>query len=202
VAGGAPGRPPRARRARRPAPPRRPDGPARRALHRRRRPHGGGARRPRPRRARRPAPRLRAAPGARRRDFTRVVGNPGWSGFRQRPTPGATAFEALVVEAERLDDALPVGFRPCFVKVDVEGAELEVLEGALETLRRHRPVVAFEHGAGSADHHGTEPGDVHALLTERAGLRIYDLEGRGPLARPAFEAIYATGRTTNFVARS
>ena len=136
------------------------------------------------------------------RTFTRVVGNPGWSGFRRRPTPGATGFETLTVEVERLDDALPAGFRPSFVKVDVEGAELEVLEGALQTLADHRPVVAFEHGLGSADHYGTEPGDVHALLTERAGLRIYDLDGNGPLSRAQFAAIYAEQRTTNFVARS
>ena len=32
---------------------------------------------------------------------------PGWSGFRQRPTPHAERFERLTVEVERLDDALP-----------------------------------------------------------------------------------------------
>lgn len=136
------------------------------------------------------------------REFTRVVGNPGWSGFRRRPTPNATGFEQLTVQTERLDDALPEGFRPCFVKIDVEGAELEVLEGALHTLKTHKPVVAFEHGLGSADHYGTEPGDVHALLTERAGLRIYDLDGTGPLSRNDFETTYEDQRRTNFVARA
>lgn len=136
------------------------------------------------------------------REFTRVVGNPGWSGFRQRPTPNATGFERFTVQTERLDDALPDGFRPAFIKIDVEGAELEVLTGALQTLTDHKPVVAFEHGLGSADHYGTEPGDVHALLTERAGLRIYDLDGDGPLSRAQLEAISAEQRTTNFVARA
>ena len=136
------------------------------------------------------------------RAFTHVVGNPGWSGFRQRPTPHAEAFVPMTVEVERLDDALPDSFRPAFIKIDVEGAELEVLQGALETLKAYRPVVAFEHGFGSADHYGTEPGDVHSLLTRDARLRIYDLAGDGPYSVAAFRRAFAEGLRVNFVARS
>jgi FkbM family methyltransferase len=45
------------------------------------------------------------------------------------------------VEVRRLDD---LGLEPGFVKVDVEGAELPVLRGLAETLRRQRPVVLLE----------------------------------------------------------
>jgi FkbM family methyltransferase len=49
--------------------------------------------------------------------------------------------------------------RIAFVKVDVEGAELAVLQGGTETLRRHQPVLLLEiehrhldkYGVGSAD---------------------------------------------------
>jgi FkbM family methyltransferase len=136
------------------------------------------------------------------RPFTHVVGNPGWSGFRQRPTPHAERFERLTVEVERLDDALPEGFQPVFVKVDVEGAELEVLQGALETLKAYKPVVAFEHGFGSADHYGTEPADVYSLLTVEARLRIYDLAGDGPYSLAEFRRAFAEGLRVNFVRRS
>ena len=134
------------------------------------------------------------------RSFTHVVGNPGWSGFRRRPTPGASGFETLDVPVDRLDDALPEGFRPAFVKLDVEGAELEVLRGALETLRACRPVVAFEHGLGSADHYGTDPGDVFALLVDRAGLRIFDLDGAGPYDLERFRTAFHERERVNFVA--
>ena len=135
------------------------------------------------------------------REFTRVVGNPGWSGFRQRPTPDAVRFERLQVPVATLDEALPDGFAPTFVKLDVEGAELEVLRGGLETLRRHRPTLTFEHGLGSADHYGTDPGEVFALLTEQAGLRVFDLDGtRYDLA--AFRETFAEGLRVNFVAHA
>lgn len=45
----------------------------------------------------------------------------------------------------RLDNFVTsLGLRPEFVKVDVEGAEVFVIEGMLEILRSHRPVLMLE----------------------------------------------------------
>lgn len=135
-----------------------------------------------------------------RREFVRVVDDPGWSGFRERPVPGADRVERIQVEVERLDDALPADMRPVLVKIDVEGAELEVLEGARRTLTEHRPVVVFEHGLGSADHYGTEPEHVWDLLSD-LGYEVRGLDGQGPYDRAAFGAIFRAGERVNFVAR-
>lgn len=137
------------------------------------------------------------------RTFSRIPDDPGWSGFRVRPLPGRTeapSAEELVVATERLDDALPPGVRPAFLKIDVEGAEAHLLRGAGRTLREHRPLIAFEHGSGSAEHHGTGPGDVHDLLF---ALRyaIEGLDGDGPFDRDAFCALFASGERVNFLAR-
>ena len=65
-----------------------------------------------------------------RREFIHVVEQPGWSGLAARPTPAGGPAEALLVQCERLDDVLPDGVRPAFVKIDVEGAEALVLRAA------------------------------------------------------------------------
>jgi FkbM family methyltransferase len=135
------------------------------------------------------------------REFVHVLDEPGWSGFEARPTPGGSAVETITVRCERLDDALPAGIRPELIKIEVEGAEEEVLRGATETLRRHRPIVAFEHGAGSADHYGTTPLRIHELFTGELGYAIHGLDGDGPYAAERFAEIVSSGERVNFVAR-
>ena len=133
--------------------------------------------------------------------FTYVVDEPSFSGLRRRQYAGPRKLEELTVRTERLDDALPEGYVPRFVKVDVEGAERLVFEGAIETLRRYRPIVFFEHGQGASDYYGTRPGDVYRLLVEEAGMRIFDTDGRGPYAEAEFEAVFSAP-IWNFVAHA
>jgi FkbM family methyltransferase len=138
---------------------------------------------------------------AAQRSFTHVLDAPAWSGLARRPTPGGGPVDQLTVSCERLDDVLPAGVSPAFLKIDVEGAEEEVLAGAAETLTRHRPLVAFEHGAGSAEYFGTTPERLHALLCAELGYRIQGLDGDGPYDIGRFARIFASGERVNFVAR-
>jgi len=52
---------------------------------------------------------------------------------------------------------------PKTITLRLEGAEEQVLHGALETIRRHRPVVVFEN-SNSAAEYGTRPDDVFEML--------------------------------------
>jgi FkbM family methyltransferase len=135
-------------------------------------------------------------------EFTHVKSHSGYSGLRERPYPGKEELERIQVHIERLDDALPEGFVPSFVKIDVEGAEGKVLAGAIATLERHRPVVAFEHGKGAASVYGTTPADIHTLLVDRARLRIFDMDGGGPYSRDQLEETFELGTYWNFFAHA
>jgi hypothetical protein len=44
----------------------------------------------------------------------------------------------------KLDDLVPTLKHVDFIKIDVEGAELEVLKGALELIGRNKPVLIIE----------------------------------------------------------
>jgi FkbM family methyltransferase len=122
--------------------------------------------------------------------FVHVTNRPAYSGLRERELPPEATTDEIRVRVERLDDALPDGFEPDFVKVDVEGGELQVFRGAIETLRRYRPTIWFEHGIGGADRYGTRPTEVYDLLAEDVGLRIFDADGTGPYSRAQFEEVF------------
>jgi FkbM family methyltransferase len=123
--------------------------------------------------------------------FTHVLDASTRSGLRQREDldESLTRVRKITVPTERLDDVLQESYIPALIKVDVEGAELQVLRGAVGTLERHRPVVIFEHGVGGADLYGALSTDLFDLL-DGCGMRIFDLEGDGPYSRERFEATF------------
>jgi FkbM family methyltransferase len=134
--------------------------------------------------------------------FTYVRTDAAYSGFKEREYPRAERLEKIEVRTEQLDGALPAGYVPHLIKIDVEGAEQQVLEGAIGTIRSHRPIVIFEHGRGSAEYYGTGPSDIFELLSGQAGLRIFDLDGKGPYDLSEFERIFQLGGIWNFVAHA
>jgi FkbM family methyltransferase len=136
--------------------------------------------------------------------FARVRAAEAWSGLVFRPLPGNVEpdVEEMDVALEALDEALPAGFAPALIKIDVEGGEQAVLEGAMGTLRQHRPIVVFEHGYGAANAYGTEPDDIHGLIVNEAGLRIFDLDGNGPYECERFREAYFGSERVNWVAHA
>jgi FkbM family methyltransferase len=139
-----------------------------------------------------------------------VAASPGTATFfRNAPAPAQSSLnrldvdpghlEPLEVRLEALDHDLPSGWAPALIKIDVEGAEAEVLEGARALLAQHQPFVVLEHGLAAA-HFGSDPGDVHRLLSE-AGLLVYDIDGNGPYDAKGFDDRVRPGDIWTFVAR-
>ena len=58
------------------------------------------------------------------------------------------------------------------LKVDVEGAELDVLRGAAGLLRADRPRVLFECTATGLRSHGVDASDVFEFLTRGVGYEV------------------------------
>jgi len=107
--------------------------------------------------------------------------------------------ETITVPVRTLDEALPADFVPRLIKVDVEGAELDVMRGGRRTLERHHPVVLFEHQARTARHFSGSPEALIDLLTD-VGLRVFDMDGHGPYDEAALREVYDRGRRWNFFA--
>jgi FkbM family methyltransferase len=53
-------------------------------------------------------------------------------------------FSAETVPGVRLDDNLPPEVRIDFMKMDVEGYEFKAAQGAMQTIRRNRPIIVTE----------------------------------------------------------
>lgn len=77
-----------------------------------------------------------------------------------------------VVESSHLD-------RVDLIKIDVEGAEMDVLRSAIQTLKKFRPTVVLEYGTVTWPVFGSKPEDLRSFA-ESLGYQcqVYDLPGR------------------------
>lgn len=135
-----------------------------------------------------------------RTSFVYVKNAPARSGFRERTSNKQQQIERLTVRTQTLDTSLPAGYVPALIKIDVEGAERFVFEGAIKTISKYKPMIIFEHGKGGADYYSTQPGQIYELLQEQAGLRIFDFDGNGPYTLEQFEEAYLLNNRWDFVA--
>ncbi|MDQ6703775.1 MAG: FkbM family methyltransferase [Pseudomonadota bacterium] len=78
---------------------------------------------------------------------------------------------------------------PDVIKIDVEGAEMKVFEGARQTLRMNNPSIIFEADENMV-RFGIEVQNVFDSLLQAAPYRIYsiDLEGNLLTAQPPYDS--------------
>ena len=116
----------------------------------------------------------------------------GWSGLRRSPDISDSEGdpEYITVEVSTLDAEL-AGVVPSVVKIDVEGAEMAVLEGGRSVLAATRPLVVFEHVYAAAALYGAKPGSPWDFF-EQLDYEVFSVTGHGPFARADFVAAAAT----------
>ena len=132
--------------------------------------------------------------------FVHVLSDSAWSGLKLTPEARERhlAVETIVVKTSPMDELIPEDAKVDLIKIDVEGAELQVLRGATRTIQRSRPYILFEHGSHAAAY-GTTPDMVYSLF-EMWGFRIFGVDGSGPLSQAKFAASPQGGRW-NFLAK-
>jgi FkbM family methyltransferase len=104
--------------------------------------------------------------------FNYVVSNPAYSGLKKRTYDRPKEKDEMIqVDTAKLDDIIPENLKIDLIKIDVEGGELQVLEGGVSTISRYKPVIIFEHGLGGSEFYGSSPEKIFSLL-HTCGLNI------------------------------
>lgn len=90
------------------------------------------------------------------------------------PVDSANELEAESVSLD--DECARLELAPDLVKIDVEGYEGEVLQGAEKLLAESGPTICLEVHLSYLEKRGIEPADILRML-ERKGYLIFSLEG-------------------------
>jgi FkbM family methyltransferase len=110
----------------------------------------------------------------------------GHSGLRRSPevTDERGRPEYITVKVSTLDDEIGE-LLPAVVKIDVEGSELDVIQGARALLAAARPLLIFEHVPTAAALYGARSEALWDLLDE-LHYEVFSITGDGPFSRQAF----------------
>jgi FkbM family methyltransferase len=111
------------------------------------------------------------------RFYTAAADRTGYSSIRNL---GCQTASAAMVPAITLDSMLPELPRVRLVKIDVEGAELLVLRGMRELIRRDRPFLIIELDDGFLRELGADAQRECDFLSD-AGYELYRIVARGDL---------------------
>lgn len=138
-------------------------------------------------------------------EFQLVKNDPAYSGLkRRRYSKAKPLIEEITVEMRTLDETIPKELDVGFIKIDVEGGEFDVIEGAKDLLKRCKPVIIFEFGKGASEYYGTRPSDIFLLISKEIGLKISTLKAfindKKDLNIEEFIKLYDTNKEYYFVA--
>ena len=106
-----------------------------------------------------------------KRNFYVNVTKPGYSGLLPHALDGDVVQE-IAIEPSTLDWVVPLDHQVDLIKIDVEGAELSVLRGAIQLLDRCRPTLVFESTRSALSVHGLTPDDMFEFL-EQQSYQVY-----------------------------
>ncbi len=136
--------------------------------------------------------------------FYWIKDKPAYSGLSKRNFSQHTHhIEQITVDVKKLDDIIPSHTKISFIKIDVEGGELAVLEGAVNIIKKDKPIITFEFGLGGSNFYNTNATDVFNFF-QSMSYQLYDytsyLNQSQPYSQQEFEKIYQENILYNFIA--
>jgi len=91
--------------------------------------------------------------------------------------PACPRADTTAVEQRSLDSIIQeTRFAPTHIKIDVEGYEPEVLDGAMETMKQYHPIISFELHGPILRSRGLDPLEVLKKLSQ-AGYGEFTCDG-------------------------
>jgi len=132
-------------------------------------------------------------------EFIAALGTPEESGFRKKDYiyPDLANPQTINVNVCKLDDELTSWIRCDYIKIDIEGGELDCLAGAQHTISKFRPLISFECGKASYSPFGKTSKDFFDFATENRYI-IYDLFGHRLDTLNLWQSIVDRARTWDF----
>lgn len=113
-------------------------------------------------------------------DFCHFTKYPAFSGLERRHTPFSDSEggrEKITVDVARMDEAVDCQRRLSFLKLDIEGGELDALAGGKTLIEKNRPVIVFENGRhASAQTYGYTDTDFFAFFSS-ISYRVFAVTG-------------------------
>ena len=142
--------------------------------------------------------------------FVWYKNRPAVSGFKDRVFDDNTYEKAVInVKKRRLDDCILKHEREwgqtkiSLIKIDVEGAEMQVLRGSAQIIKRDKPFVLFEYGYVGSHSYGVPPEEMFDFFANngmKVSLLEYFLKNLLPLDKQDFCNHYYKGYNHFFIA--
>ena len=137
-------------------------------------------------------------------EFNYVESNPSLSGIKERDYPKTEKINKITVKVETLDHYLKDLQSLDLIRIDVEGGEFDLLDGAKLSIFKFKPHILFEHQQGAADYYRNNPDKMWDILVEQLGMKINTLSGflnkSKNITASHFRLLFETGQETYFIA--
>ncbi len=137
--------------------------------------------------------------------FNYVITNPSYSGLKKRKYDRkGEKDKSIMIETDTLDNIIAEDFHVDLIKIDVEGAEMLVIEGGISTIKRCKPFIIFEFGKGASEVYQSTPETLYTMITETLGLQLSTmkrwLKNSPPVTFERFKKEYDTSTNYYFIA--